>query len=110
MDPNYPTPPVAPAPVAAAPVAPVAPAPAPYIPPAPAAESYADGGIIGKLDLVEMGFLIAGAFCIFHIIDYYRKKAKEEKANQASMQQLQEGQEQLQMNFNTLMTKLRRGR
>lgn len=86
------------------------PTPPPMPQPQPDPGSYEKGGILGQFDLVEIGFLIAGAFCIFHIIDYYRRKSKQDKEDVASIKQLQQGQEQLQMNFNAVMNSLRRRR
>lgn len=86
----------------------VPPQPAPYVPPAaPPAESMGEGGLFKNLDWVQTGFLILGAFAIFHIIDYYRRKVKEDKANQATVADLSQSVEKLQMNFDGLMKRIR---
>ncbi len=87
-----PTPNPAPAPVTPAPVtpAPVTPAPVTPVPvtPAPPANEYAAGGFLKKMDWVEIGFLALGAFTLFHVIYYYRKKTKAENQTQEAIKEL----------------------
>lgn len=108
--------PAAPIPPAAPPAPPpyVPPAPPPYIPPvqapAPDVPQHGEGGLLKSLDWVETGFLILGAFCMFHIIDYYRRKVKEDKANQATLTEVAQRVEKVEMNFDGLYRRLMRRR
>lgn len=86
------TPIPAPAP-AAAPAAPAAPDYVPPVPPpaapAPAAPQYAAGGFLKQFDWVEIGFMILGAYALFNIIYYYRRKTVEDrKQRQATTVQM----------------------
>jgi hypothetical protein len=109
MDPNYnnpappqpPPPPLPPQP----PIQPYAPPP----PPAPDSQQYQSGGMVmGKINWVQVGFLFLGAFAMYNIIDFYRKKAKAEKQSQATVAELKQKQDTLETNFYGFVSKFRR--
>lgn len=82
----------------------------PVQPPAPDPGQYGGGGILKELNWVETGFLILGAFCLFHVVDYYRRKAKQDKADQATLVEVAERVDKVEMNFDGLMRRLTRRR
>ena len=104
---NYPTPPQPPLP-------PVPPQPpiqqqqyAP--PPPPDSGQYQSGGtIMSKINWVQVGFLFLGAFAMYNIVDFYRKKAKAEKQSQATVAELKQKQDTLESNFYGFVSKFRR--
>lgn len=92
MEPT-PIPPAAPAPSPVPTPMPPPPLPVPPAPvPSPATEppKYAAGGFLKQFDWVEIGFMVLGAFALYHVVDYYRKKAKAERKTQATMAELED--------------------
>lgn len=107
-----PVPPIPTTPPAGPPPAAVPPPPPYTPPPQPIAQEpqYSGGGTLKTLDWVQIGFMIAGAFAIFHIVDYYRRKTKQDQSNQATLADLSQQVEKVQMNFDGLVKRLQRRR
>jgi phosphoserine aminotransferase len=55
-----------------------------------------------------VGFLALGAYGLYNVIDYYRKKAKAEQRSQANVADLKQKQESLETKFYGFVNQIRK--